>query len=115
MEEQNRNYIFAYTSKLDDELGELRLQNSQSPTIGLVERTVTVGNVAVLNADSLNETEIAKVMGILKLCGEIFEPGSLEKVETISKSLETALINIEKTFREKKLLLDKEADFTKVA
>ena len=115
MEEQNRNIIFAYASKLEEELGELRLNGNDSGVTTLVERVVTIGHVAILNWDSLDSAEIIQIKSLLVSCDDIFVPGDFSKVGSISSELSSVLDHIEQLLRKKKLLLDRDSDFIKAA
>ena len=84
MEEQNRNIIFAYASKLEEELGELRLNGNDNGVTTLVERAVTIGHVAILNWDSLDSAEIIQIKNLLVSCDDIFTPGDFSKVGNFS-------------------------------
>ena len=115
MEEQNRNIIFAYASKLEEELGELRLNGNDNGVTALVERAVTIGHVAILNWDSLDSAEIIQIKNLLVSCDDIFTPGGFSKVGNFSSELSGSLYNIEQSLRKKKLLLDRDSDFIKAA
>ncbi len=113
MEEQNRDYIFAFTSQIEDELSNLRLGGAENAIVDLVERIATIGNIAVLNWNELSEAEAFQVRETLKTSVEVFVLGNLDEAKSASNNLQGALKNLEEAFREKKLLLDKEASFTK--